>query len=380
MSSIASVSDAVRGWLDRLGPGRLGVACSGGIDSIALADATIGGAGADRVVVVTIDHGLAAGSAEVAAAVAGWARGQGATAELRRVAVATGESIEVAARIARYAAFDAIIAERGLDWLLLGHTASDQAETVMMRIVRGTVPAGLAGIPARRARYVRPLLGLDRATLAAYAEARQLPVWDDPMNQDDRIPRVRMRAEILPALRRENPALDQALVRLAASAAEWIEVIDERAAPLAQLPIDCARLATEPAAIRKRALALALDRLGLGYDAAHLQALDDLIQSPTAGERSIDLRGGRAIRSYDNLSISGVGVGDARSPSGPESRGSGSPILRPDTSSASPNPAIDSGQAGSTAIRASCPPCTSMRKSPALCAPPHRCWSAPRTA
>ncbi len=303
MAPIALVHGAVRRWLDRLGPGRFGVACSGGIDSIALADAAIAVAGADRVVVVSIDHGLAAGSADVASAVAAWARGQGATAETRRVEVATGESIEVAARTARYAAFDAILRGRGLDWLLLGHTASDQAETVMMRIVRGTGPAGLAGIPARRASYVRPLLGLDRATLAAYVESRGLPVWDDPMNQDDRIPRVRMRSEHLPALRRENPALDQALVRLAASAAEWLEAIDDRATPLSQLPIDCARLSTEPAAIRKRALALALERLGLGYDATHLEHLDELIQAPIAGERSLDVRGGRAIKSYNQLRV-----------------------------------------------------------------------------
>ena len=332
MSSIALVSDAVRGWLDRLGPGRFGVACSGGIDSIALADAAIAVAGADHVVVVTVDHGLAAGSAEVAAAVVAWARGQGATGEIRRVDVATGESLELAARIARYTAFEAIMRDLGLDVLLLGHTASDQAETVMMRIVRGTGPAGLAGIPARRGRYVRPLLGLDRATLAAYVETRGLPVWDDPMNQDDRIPRVRMRAQHLPALRRENPALDHALARLATSAAEWLEVIDERAVPLSQLPIDCARLSTEPAAIRKRALALALEGIGLGYDAAHLDALDELIRAPAAGERSLDVRGGRAIRSYNELSISvvgvgvGVGVGDSRSRSGTSNSASASPV------------------------------------------------------
>src|ERR1700691_4747857 len=92
--------------LARVGDGLYGVACSGGPDSLALADATIEVAGARNVVVVTIDHAMAAGSAEVAAAVAAWARAHGAAAVVRRVEVAPGASRERAARVARYAALE----------------------------------------------------------------------------------------------------------------------------------------------------------------------------------------------------------------------------------------------------------------------------------
>ncbi len=276
-------------------PGRIGVACSGGADSMALADAAIA-LGAD-VTVITIDHQIHSASAQVAREVSTWASGQGARAIVRQVEVARRASIEAAARDARYAALDAVAGELGLERILLGHTARDQAETVLLRILRGTGPAGLAGIPATRGLYARPLLELPRAAIDAYVAERKLPTWDDPMNHDERIARVRVRDRLLPLLRAENPALDDALLRLAASAREWTEVIDALAAPWSQLPIDCAALAKQPAAVRKRALALALPEL----EAVHLEQLDALVTAPARGEVSLDLPGGPVIRTYDRL-------------------------------------------------------------------------------
>lgn len=281
-----------------IGAGLYAVACSGGADSLALADAAIRVAGGQHVVVVTIDHGLQPGSADVAARVAAWARGQGAAAMIERVEVRTGASVEAAAREARYAAFERMADATGVAAVLLGHTARDQAETILHRIVRGTGPAGLAAMATQRDRYMRPLLTLDRADIDAYAARRGLPVWSDPMNTDRRFARVRMREEILPALRSENPQVDAALLRLARSAAEWMEVIDQLAAPFALLPIDCSMLARQPAAVRKRALALAL---GEDLGTAHLEALDDLVTAPTRGTRSIDVPGGSIARTYDSL-------------------------------------------------------------------------------
>jgi tRNA(Ile)-lysidine synthase len=123
------------------------------------------------------------------------------------------------------------------------------------------------------------------------------------MNDDHRLARVRVRQEILPALRRENPQLDAALVRLASTTTEWLEVIDALAAPFARVPIDCEALAAQPAAIRKRAVSLALDAAGLDYDAAHLERLDRLVTAPGRGEVSIDVPGGTVVRSYRALSI-----------------------------------------------------------------------------
>jgi tRNA(Ile)-lysidine synthase len=304
MSSTAPVdpvSAAVNAAIGRVGPGLYGVACSGGADSMTLAHATIAAAGAAHVVVISIDHRLQPGSGAVADGVLAWATDQGATAVVRGVDVEPRASIEAAARDARYAALDAIADELGLAVVFLGHTARDQAETVLMRIVRGTGPAGLAGIPARRARFVRPLLALPRAAIDDYVTAHALPIAADPMNDDLRLARVRMRAEILPALRRENPQLDAALVRLAASTTEWLEVIDGAAARWSQFPIDCASLAPQPAAIRKRAVAKALEALGVEHDATHLEDVDRLVCRSAAGEVGLDLPGLRLVRSYDSL-------------------------------------------------------------------------------
>ena len=312
-----AVHAAVRVALATIGQGLYGVACSGGADSVALADAAIEVAGAQHVVILVIDHGLVEGSARVAGEVAAWARSRGAAAVVRRVVVSSRASLEAAARDARYAALDALADELGLVAILLGHTARDQAETVLMRILRGTGPAGLAGIPTRRGRFVRPLLALDRGVIDAHVAERRLPVHHDPMNDDSSLTRVRIRTEVLPALRRENPQLDAALLRLADSAAEWLAAIDERAAPFARFPIDCTALAREPAAIRKRAMMLAL---GSG-SATHLDAIDALITSEARGERSLDLPGLRLVRSYNELAVaSSVQNTEITSPAGYEVR------------------------------------------------------------
>ncbi|HET9992559.1 MAG TPA: tRNA lysidine(34) synthetase TilS, partial [Kofleriaceae bacterium] len=202
---------------------------------------------------------------------------------------------------------------------LIAHTQRDQAETVMMRIVRGTGPAGLAAMAMRRGPFLRPLLDVTRADTEAYVRARALPVWDDPMNTDPAITRVRMRDVLMPAVRSENPAADEALVRLAAATREWLDVIDGHAAPLGQFPIDCDALASAPPAVRKRAVALALDRAGIEYDASHLNAIDRLVVAPARGEVAIDVPGARLVRSYAQLDV-GLATADTngyRAPDGP---------------------------------------------------------------
>jgi tRNA(Ile)-lysidine synthase len=302
---VTAAVNAQIGQSGRVGAGLYGVACSGGADSLALADAAMQVAGAAHVVVLTIDHGLVAGSADVAAGVAAWARGQGAAAVVRRVEVARRGSLEAAARQARYAALDALAEEIGLACVLVGHTARDQAETVLLRLLRGTGPAGLAAIAAQRGRFVPPLLTIERSAIDEYIRARGLTAWSDPMNDDGRLARVRVRRDILPGLRRENPQLDAALIRLAGSAAEWLEVIDGLARPFARFPIDAATLARQPAAIRKRAASLALEAAGLDYDAVHLDQLDRLITASDRGETSLDVRGGRVVRTYGIVSVAG---------------------------------------------------------------------------
>lgn len=295
----STVHRRVESAIRQIGQGVYGVACSGGADSLALADAAIDVAGAANVVVLTIDHGLAPGSADVAAGVAAWARSRGAAAVVERVEVPRRASLEAAARDARHAALARLAEQLGLVAVLFGHTARDQAETVLMRILRGTGPAGLVAMRARE----RPLLALDRAEIEAYVAARGLPVWNDPMNADPRFTRVRVRTQILPLLRAENPQLDAALVRLAASTAEWLDVIDAIARPHATLPIELAALRAQPPAIRKRAVALALEAARIEHDAAHLEAIDRVVMQPARGEVSLDLPGARIVRTYDRLDL-----------------------------------------------------------------------------
>lgn len=288
----STVSAAVRAWIHHVGPGLLGVACSGGADSLALADATIQAAGGTHVVVIAIDHGLQAGSDAQAAAVATWARGQGAAAIVERVACGRSEA---SARAARYAALARIADAVGIHKIFLGHTARDQAETVLLRVVRGTGVAGLAGIPAERDRFARPLLALPRVAIDAHVAARGLVPWHDPLNADRHYARVRVREDLLPRLRAENPQVDAALVRLAAHARELAAALDQLAP---HPPFDCRALARLPAAVRKHAYA----RLG-SFTAAHLAALDRLVLAPTAGTVALDLPRLRAVRTYDTLTF-----------------------------------------------------------------------------
>lgn len=299
---VITMRAAVHRWNGRLGPGLFGLACSGGADSMALADAAIEVCGPASVIVIHIDHGLRDESARIGAEVAAWASSRGVAAVVRRVVVAREGSLEAAARAARYDGFAAVATELGLTSLWIAHTRDDQAETVLMRIVRGTGPAGLAAMAEERGMFVRPLLGLSRRVVRAYHAERHLPEWYDPMNADLRLTRVKFREEVMPALSELNPALDESLARLAASAREWIEVIDALAMPHAHWPLDCAVLRELRPAIRKRAYALTLEHAALGYDATHLEQIDELVMRDAAGEVHLDIAGVRLTRSYDQVS------------------------------------------------------------------------------
>jgi tRNA(Ile)-lysidine synthase len=301
MDPVSTVRGAVALTLTGTGQDLIGVACSGGPDSMALADATVSVAGASRVVLLHVDHALRADSVRDAELVASWADRVNVTCHVVRVQVEPGASLEDAARRARYAVLGRLARRLGVAWVLTAHTARDQAETVIMRILRGAGPGGLAGIPPRRSRYLRPLLDIPRSVVDAYVEARALPTVVDLMNSDPRFTRSRVRHQILPLLARENPRIEEALCRLADSAREWSEAIDAAADKLVAGELDCKGIAEAPAAVAKRALARAAAATGLSPEAVHLEALRELCALPSAGTRTLDLPGGRAVRIYDRL-------------------------------------------------------------------------------
>jgi len=170
-AAVAEVRNAVRACLSDLAAGDLVLAaCSGGADSLALAAALafVAPRAGLRGGGVTVDHGLQPGSAGRAADVAALMSKLGLDpVHSIKVTVNEGAGPEAAARSARYEALDAAAREHQAAAVLLGHTLDDQAETVLLGLARGSGSRSLAGMPARRGRYRRPLLAVRRATTGA---------------------------------------------------------------------------------------------------------------------------------------------------------------------------------------------------------------------
>ncbi len=124
-------------------------------------------------------------------------------------------SIEVAAREVRYAFLQEVADAIEADAIALGHTRDDQVETVLLNLTRGAGTAGLAGMPMRRGRIIRPLLQMSRQQIAAYCALHGLRFVEDVSNTDPRYSRNRVRHHVLPELRRVNPRVDEAIERLA---------------------------------------------------------------------------------------------------------------------------------------------------------------------
>ena len=178
------------------------VAVSGGADSVALLHVllTLAAELSLRLHVLHVDHGLRPDSARDAAFVRQLAARLGVPAEVARVTVPAGGSVEAAARAERYAALDARARAVGARRIAVGHTADDQAETVLMRMLAGAGVRGLAGIPPVRGRIIRPLIDTRRTELVAALEAAGLPWIEDPSNRDPKFLRNRIRHELLPLL------------------------------------------------------------------------------------------------------------------------------------------------------------------------------------
>jgi tRNA(Ile)-lysidine synthase len=202
------------------------VACSGGPDSSALAYLVAEARPDLAVTLGHVRHGLRDDTADVAV-VRQHAAWLGVSLELRDVEVArAGAGLAAAARDARSAALDAIAAEVRATSVLLGHTADDQAETVLLRLARGTGTDGLAAMAAVADGRSRPLLRLRRADLRGFLDAEGLPYVDDPSNRDPASRRARVRHEVLPALARVGPDPVAALARTAAIVAGDRQVLD----------------------------------------------------------------------------------------------------------------------------------------------------------
>ena len=227
MDLAATVDRALRRHAMLAGGETVVIGVSGGADSVALLTTLLALAPAWRLRlhVIHVDHGLRPESGGDASFVGGLGARLGVPVEVARVQVGPG-SVEAAARAARHAALTAAADRLRAHRIALGHTADDQAETVLMRILEGAGVRGLAGIPAVRGRIIRPLLDLRHQDVVAALEAAGERWLEDETNRDLRFFRNRVRHELLPGLGAGGDVVG-ALTRLAGSARAHVDALDE---------------------------------------------------------------------------------------------------------------------------------------------------------
>ena len=232
-----SLAAALAPWRAR-GPLQCVIALSGGADSAALLAAAARLAVRDSGLslrALHIDHGLL-GARPLAAAAAAAAAQFGVPFEVRRIRleVVAGESLEAAARAARYAAFAAELAPG--EALLVAHHREDQAETLLLQLLRGAGLRGLAAMPVEAALgaglLLRPLLAVPRQALRSYVAATGVPWHEDPMNADPAFDRNYLRNVLWPPLSARWPAAAATLSRSAAHLAAAQQLLDESSAGL----------------------------------------------------------------------------------------------------------------------------------------------------
>lgn len=285
---VTAARDAVLA-ADPEGAGRhLVVGVSGGPDSICLLD-VLGRLSESlglELEVAHVDHGLAAGSEEIAAEVARAASTAGHDVHVARASGLEGANLHARARDFRYRFFETVAEETGATRIVTGHTLDDRVETTIARLIHGAGTEGLAGLRPSDGKRLRPLLGVRRTETRSYCAERGLDFVDDPANADDRFERVAVRTRLVPAI--EERWGDGAVRAVAVSAgrlaedADFLKGLSEtlygqlaKRTP-GEVAFDLASFRLAPRALRRRLLGQAVgrvrDRSG-GIDAA-LDALD----------------------------------------------------------------------------------------------------------
>ncbi len=214
------------------GSGRILIAFSGGADSVCLAGNMVESKPSRPLLAVHIDHGLDEFSSQRAARAQTLADQLGLALQVERLDPAPRRGGEAAARDARYRIFTQLLSDDEL--LVTGHHADDQAETVLLRLLRGAGAQGMKGIPQQRRLgagwLARPLLRWPRSKIIEWLQARELRWQDDPTNTDLGIDRNFLRHRVLPLLESRWPSLRQRLNRSADLALGAAEALDELAA------------------------------------------------------------------------------------------------------------------------------------------------------
>jgi len=298
------------------------VGCSGGADSTCLLHVLAVGLKEMglRCTAVYVDHGLRPEARAERDLVRRTAESVGAGFDWRKVDVlgrvaAHGGSKQAAARDLRYAALSEVADEVGAGKIAVGHTLTDQAETLLLQLIRGAGTRGIAGIAPVRGRVVRPLLGVRREETAAYCREMGLETAVDPSNESGVYLRNRVRLELLPKLAEFNPSIDEHLANLAEIARAEEEYLDAKAreaasrlsAPVAGsgdagTSLDAAALNSLPLALARRVVRLVASSLGarsLGF--AHVEAILAAARKRSGSETLDHLPGVLVRREYGRL-------------------------------------------------------------------------------
>jgi tRNA(Ile)-lysidine synthase len=282
------------------------LAVSGGADSCALlvGTARVCEPLALRVEVATLDHGLRPEAREEVEAVARLAARWKLPCHVKALHLPPGSGVEARAREARYTALEALRRERGLQVVATAHTASDQAETLLMRLVRGTALRGAAGIHRARPFLVRPLIERTREEVEAFLAEQGVSYVTDPMNADPAYLRTRMRHEVLPVLARAAgfPVVPRlaAFARLAAEDEALLSSLADGAWGRLALPegsLDAVGVRALELPLRRRVLARLLSEAGAEVDEASLaRALSSVETGRAVTLRGGGVRGGLQLR------------------------------------------------------------------------------------
>jgi len=256
-------------------------------------------------------------------------------------------SLEEAAREARYDFLHATACRHGYDRIAVGHTRDDQAETVLMALLRGAGPGGLRGMPFVQGKVIRPLLEVTRAEVMVFLVERKLRHREDPSNEDLAFTRNRIRHRVLPLFKQEfNPEIVAALAELADLVQDeerWLDCLVgsflSRAGRLdpagKRYAIDRAALEQAPVALRRRALRQAASLLSgerpspLGVK--HVHAVLRLLAGPTGGRQDLP-SGLQALLDYDALVLqrsSGRRTAKARTAAGGAATGEAAELVVP---------------------------------------------------
>lgn len=324
-------ADAIRRHFGEEPPARLGVAVSGGGDSVALLIllAEWAGQGGPRPFAVTVDHGLRPESAAEAAGVATLCADLGISHDILRWQGWDGTgNLPDAARRARYALMADWARERAIADIALGHTADDQAETLLMRLARGAGVDGLSAMRPRRdwhgIRLHRPVLGVTRAALRDVLRRRGIGWAEDPTNEDARYERVRARQVLaaLAPLGLDAPGLAGVAARLG-EARQALETCTARLADslvtfdAGDILIRREALGAEPPELARRLMQAALLWVGGGGYPPRGDALSRVLRAAVAG-RDATLQGCRVLPCGENLRVTREwkAVADMRVPAG----------------------------------------------------------------